>query len=57
MTGSLHEKNGKWQLVLYGEVGILFPDKNRKIPARRCANGLAVTFPQHLKTGFLLQKC
>ena len=34
MTGSLHEKNGKWQLVLYGAVGILFPDKKSENDVR-----------------------
>ena len=57
MTGSLHEKNGKWQLVLYGAVGILFPDKKSENPSKKVCKWISSNPSEHLKTGFLLQKC
>lgn len=35
MTGSIQEKNGKWQLVLYGAVGVLYPDKETDKPDKK----------------------
>ncbi len=35
MTGSLHEKNGKWQMVFYGSAAVLFPDKKTDKPDKK----------------------
>ncbi|MDE6030882.1 MAG: hypothetical protein K2G32_04605, partial [Oscillospiraceae bacterium] len=35
MTGSLQEKNGKWQLVLFGAVGVLYPNKETDTPQKK----------------------
>lgn len=35
MTGSLHEKNGKWQIVFYGSAAVLFPDKKTYKPDKK----------------------
>ena len=35
MTGSLQEKNNKWQLVLFGAVGVLYPDKQVDDPYKK----------------------
>lgn len=32
ITGSLHEKNGKWQMVIYGKASVVYPEKDNLTP-------------------------
>ena len=32
ITGSLHEKNGKWQMVIYGKASVIYPEKDNLTP-------------------------
>ena len=41
MTGSLQEKNNKWQLVLFGAVGVLYPDKKVDDPYKKVCKWLS----------------
>lgn len=34
ITGSLHEKNGKWQMVIYGKASVIYPEKDSLTPDR-----------------------
>ena len=56
MTGSLHEKNGKWQLVLYGAVGILFPDKKSENPSKKVCKWISSNLSATSKNRLLASK-
>lgn len=32
ITDSLHEKNGKWQMVIYGKARVIYPEKDNLTP-------------------------
>lgn len=56
MTGSLHEKNGKWQLVLYGAVGILFPYKKSENPDKKVCKWISSNLSATSKNRLLASK-
>ena len=56
MTGSLHEKNGKWQLVLYGAVGILFPNKETDNPQKKVCKWISSNLDATPKNKLLASK-
>ncbi|MBE6901263.1 MAG: site-specific integrase [Ruminococcaceae bacterium] len=56
MTGSLHEKNGKWQLVLYGAVGILFPNKQTDNPDKKVCKWISSNLEATSKNRLLASK-
>ena len=56
MTGSLHEKNGKWQLVLYGAVGTLFPDKQTDNPQKKVCKWISSNLAATSKNKLLASK-
>lgn len=56
MTGSLHEKNGKWQLVLYGAVEILFPDKKTENPHKKVCKWVSSNLSATSKNRLLSSK-
>lgn len=56
MTGSLHEKNGKWQLVLYGAVEILFPDKKSENPSKKVCKWISSNLSATSKNRLLASK-
>ena len=50
ITGSLHEKNGKWQMVIYGKASVIYPEKDNLTPDKMVRRWISTNLMLYNKT-------
>lgn len=56
ITGNLHEKNDKWQMVLYGNASILYPEKDNLTADKKVRRWISTNLPATKKNYFEANK-